>query len=500
MHLQAGSCTLDDIEFTVNDHSVVANYNTGNNGCTVPQFKIPGEAVPHEVLEFHLHTGSDHAVDGRFFAACMHLVHKEVGGSKLSILGFFLEPTSDDGIPELSDLLTKWENVSAGTQQICDARAGSTETGSVEQSGGERRAVYKQNDRRLSRQFNPYDLVPDGASMYQYQGSLTTPPCSEIVVWNVIDTPVSISVLQYLRLVHLIVDWVDPATCEKATAASVSGFTGRPVQAINGRQVERICSSSFPRGEEENDNSATTSAACFSAHNTVTLETGKIVPIQSLVIGDKVLVHGGTYESVYSFGYRNPDASTNYLRLATKGTALELTADHMLLIGETFVPASTVQIGDLLSNGETVSSITTVTRKGLYAPFTTTGTVVVSDIVSSSFVTLQKDTAYLMLGTSITLPMISWQWMCHSFEAPHRFLANLGFSETYNKDGISMWVVAPKIGMDWILDQHVVIMSIVLIPTVVVIAVMSLLLGESWFVVGMMLSVPIAKRDGKKTA
>mmetsp|Transcript_17779 Transcript_17779/g.29377 ORF Transcript_17779/g.29377 Transcript_17779/m.29377 type:complete len:128 (-) Transcript_17779:170-553(-) len=81
--------------------------------------------------------------------------------------------------------------------------------------------------------------------MYTYQGSLTTPPCSEIVFWNVIDTPIKISVREFLRLTNLIIDWVDPATCEKASEAAPSGFTGRPVQNINGREITRVCPTGF---------------------------------------------------------------------------------------------------------------------------------------------------------------------------------------------------------------------------------------------------------------
>lgn len=218
---------------------------------------IPGKAVPYDVLQFHLHTGTDHAVDGRYFGSCMHLVHKEVGGSGLSVLGFFLEPTDADGIPKFSDLLTEWEKVPVNTQQACDAQAGLTtgnETGTAQQGGGRRAA--EQDERRLPRSFNPYDLVPKDASMYQYQGSLTTPPCSEIVFWNVIDTPVSISVREFLRLTNLIIDWVNPETCEKASEAAASGFTGRPVQAINGRKIERVCPSSFPREDEDSEDSS----------------------------------------------------------------------------------------------------------------------------------------------------------------------------------------------------------------------------------------------------
>ena len=202
---------------------------------------IPGKPVPYDVLQFHVHTGSDHAIDGRYFGADLHIVHKEVGGESYSVLGFFLEPTDADGIPKFSDLLTEWEKVATATAVAC--KTGIGVSNSTAQQGG--RKLSLGSERKLARSFNPYELLPAGATMYTYQGSLTTPPCSEVVFWNVVDTPVSISPREFLRLVTLIIDYVDLDTCQKASVAADSGFTGRPVQNINGRPINRICPIDF---------------------------------------------------------------------------------------------------------------------------------------------------------------------------------------------------------------------------------------------------------------
>ena len=36
-------------------------------------------------------------------------------------------------------------------------------------------------------------VLPDSETYFQYSGSLTTPPCSEGVAWQVLDTPIEIS-------------------------------------------------------------------------------------------------------------------------------------------------------------------------------------------------------------------------------------------------------------------------------------------------------------------
>ncbi|CAM9576748.1 unnamed protein product, partial [Laminaria digitata] len=43
---------------------------------------------------------------------------------------------------------------------------------------------------------NPYDLIPSSMAYSHYMGSLTTPPCSEIVRWVVMSAPAVIGELQ----------------------------------------------------------------------------------------------------------------------------------------------------------------------------------------------------------------------------------------------------------------------------------------------------------------
>jgi carbonic anhydrase len=192
---------------------------------------VPGQPFPFTALQFHVHAGSDHALDGTLFGADMHLVHKEGGnGTRLAVLGFFIEPSLDSSTPKFGDLLNHWDAVATNTSDKCSASNSNTTVST---------------NTTLQSIFNPYNLVPKGSTIYTYNGSLTTPPCSEIVFWNVLDKPVQLSIREYLRMTNLILDYVDPKACQAASVAATSGYTGRPLQPLNGRKITRHCPTGF---------------------------------------------------------------------------------------------------------------------------------------------------------------------------------------------------------------------------------------------------------------
>jgi hypothetical protein len=85
------------------------------------------------------------------------------------------------------------------------------------------------------------DLPTPGYGIYTYRGGLTTPPCTEIVNWNLLDTPLYASKSQIDRLYKRILCFVEISTCRHATIANEAGFTNRPVQPLHGRTVLHRC-------------------------------------------------------------------------------------------------------------------------------------------------------------------------------------------------------------------------------------------------------------------
>ncbi|KAI2489007.1 hypothetical protein MHU86_25590 [Fragilaria crotonensis] len=204
----------------------------------------------------------------------------------------------------------------------------------------------------------------------------------------------------------------------------------------------------------------------------VLTEDKRSVLMRDLAVGDKVLTDSGTYEPVYSFGHKHDFIMATYLKIETdQDSPLEISPEHMVFIRKDHsVPAGILKQGDtlLLPNGEltTIRNIDTIDRRGMYAPFTLSGRVVVNGIVASSYVSMQPTSEYLLLGKSLSTPF-TLQWLAHAFEAPHRLAYRLGIArEGHTKQGVSLWVTVPLQFATWLVQQNAFVMGLFMIPAV----------------------------------
>lgn len=153
----------------------------------------------YELTQLNLHMPSEHLVDGKQFAAELSIAHKnqrkvyEVNSDDVLITTFFFSVGLDRN-PLLDQLL-----------------------GSAPIAVGRWAAASAPID--LLRSLGP---ALDG-NYYRYNGSLTTPPCSEIVKYFVFERALNMSQDQWLAF--------------KAMFPSPSN--NRPVQALNGRPVAK---------------------------------------------------------------------------------------------------------------------------------------------------------------------------------------------------------------------------------------------------------------------
>jgi carbonic anhydrase len=136
-----------------------------NNGHTIQANARPGGFATsaghrYELQQFHFHTPSEHALDGKRSAMEVHFVHAGDGGN-LMVVGAFLEGGGQDASPAFAALM---------------AAAPRDEGGAT-----------------LDGAIDPASFLPKARHFFRYEGSLTTPPCSEVVEWNVFSVPVTVA-------------------------------------------------------------------------------------------------------------------------------------------------------------------------------------------------------------------------------------------------------------------------------------------------------------------
>mmetsp|Transcript_27719 Transcript_27719/g.42204 ORF Transcript_27719/g.42204 Transcript_27719/m.42204 type:complete len:728 (-) Transcript_27719:46-2229(-) len=208
-------------------------------------------------------------------------------------------------------------------------------------------------------------------------------------------------------------------------------------------------------------------AICFSSENRAELATGEMKRFDQLQLGDEVLTQKG-FESIYSFGHYNPKEQAEFIQL--RPSRIELSSTHLVFLQDgRAVPAEVVEVGDILMSGEMVTGKRYVTRQGLYAPFTASGTIIANGQVASSFVSLQATPELVVKGWSTG---ISHQWMAHAFEVPHRLwclmTTTMGgggcLKESYTPEGISTWVSGPLKFFTWFVNAPVLIQVLLAVP------------------------------------
>lgn len=163
-------------EVVNNGHTVQVNYPAGS-------YAIIG-GTKYNLLQFHFHAPSEEALDGKRGDMDVHLVHKTDDG-KLGVVGVLLNKGAENGVVK-------------------------TVLGAMPAHEGKQTA---------SGEINAADLLPKDQAYWNFSGSLTTPPCSEGVNWNVMKNPVTISEAQVKAY------------------TKVFPMTARPVQPLNGREV-----------------------------------------------------------------------------------------------------------------------------------------------------------------------------------------------------------------------------------------------------------------------
>lgn len=167
-----------------------------NNGHTIQVDLDPASpntltvrGSTYKLLQFHFHHPAEERVNYKGYSMVAHLVHKN-DQNQLAVVAVLMDPG-----PASAFINKVWTYMPLDNQDRVQMPPGA---------------------------LNVADLLPPDLRYYQFLGSLTTPPCTEGVLWLVLKTPVTLSPEQ-LRLF-----------------SKLFPNNARPTQPLNNRVVREV--------------------------------------------------------------------------------------------------------------------------------------------------------------------------------------------------------------------------------------------------------------------
>ena len=92
---EGGDCSWNQLQFRIILNGVIVNAAPGET-CSLGRMKIPGNDNYFNALQFHIHTNSEHSVDGEYFEAELHIVHLEETAESFAVFGMFIDTNPED--------------------------------------------------------------------------------------------------------------------------------------------------------------------------------------------------------------------------------------------------------------------------------------------------------------------------------------------------------------------------------------------------------------------
>lgn len=148
---------------------------------------ITVEGENYDLVQFHFHKPSEEKINGKAYDMVVHLVHQSKAG-KLAVVAVLMEAGKEQSL-----IRTLWTHLP------------------LEQNTPVARPEVK---------IDPTLLLPAKRTYYTFLGSLTTPPCTEGVLWLVLKTPMQVSKEQL------------------AGFGTIYKSNVRPVQPVNNRLIK----------------------------------------------------------------------------------------------------------------------------------------------------------------------------------------------------------------------------------------------------------------------
>ena len=167
-----------------NKHTVEVKYDPGST--------IKAGGITYELEQFHFHAPSEHTFgNGAHFVMEMHLVHRSEEGDLAVVAAFIKEGKRKKSLDAV------WDNMPLITGE-----------------------VFSFSDVRV----HVGNVLPADRSYVAYDGSFTTPPCTEGVEWFLLKNPIELSKEQIGKF-------------KSVLGLSCCPANNRPTQPLNGREV-----------------------------------------------------------------------------------------------------------------------------------------------------------------------------------------------------------------------------------------------------------------------
>ncbi len=146
-----------------------------NNGHAIQLNFSEGSAISlgkrtYGLTQFHFHQPSEHRLNAKSFAMEVHFVHATEGSGGLAVVGVFMTPGKTNAV---FNKIVSTMPAEEGPPVPAD------------------------------RAIDPNGLLPARHNYYRYEGSLTTPPCSETVDWLVLADPIEVAEIDIVRFAKL---------------------------------------------------------------------------------------------------------------------------------------------------------------------------------------------------------------------------------------------------------------------------------------------------------
>ncbi|KAJ7534064.1 hypothetical protein O6H91_13G078700 [Diphasiastrum complanatum] len=177
--LRTGYSPIQPVLLSI-DHDVALEFWADAGGITL-------NGTYYKLKEYHTHMPSEHVVNRRRFPLEIHLVHKTPDENRIAVISVLYKHGRKDNILE----------------QVLKMIS------SANKKGGSLDSSLKMTKMKIT-----------GKAYYRYSGSLTTPPCSEGVLWTVLREAHTLSQEQFHKFQTIL-------------TKNNSRFT----QKINGREV-----------------------------------------------------------------------------------------------------------------------------------------------------------------------------------------------------------------------------------------------------------------------